>query len=46
MTSLVLATVESLPPVTWPQVGLAAIGALCFVSFIGLVVTERWPWQR
>ncbi len=45
MTSLFLAT-ESLPPVTWPQAFCVAVGGLVIVAFFGLLVTERWPWDR
>jgi hypothetical protein len=41
---------ENLPQISWPQAVVLCVAALSAaataVTFIGLVITERYPWDR
>jgi hypothetical protein len=41
---------EHLAQITWPQAAVHCVAALVIaatvITFIGLVITERYPWDR
>ena len=30
----------------WPLAMVICIGIVGFLCFLGIVITERWPWER